>query len=192
MAPGRTGFPPPVGLGVPGAPVLGEELCSLSRGPGDSGWLGSEEAPASAATTQFSANTTSLGNAVFPSLWMSPAGGGTAVAVGTVLAPPPCRQDRPRVNCLQSRSAGALIHPELLSQREGEQKGGRKTGGRGGGGGGGGDIFSMIFVKNKNGVAMVQVGGGNGNPMQYSCLENPMDRGAGGLQPMGSQRVRHD
>ena len=23
-------------------------------------------------------------------------------------------------------------------------------------------------------------GGGNDNPMQYSCLENPMDRGAGG------------
>ena len=31
--------------------------------------------------------------------------------------------------------------------------------------------------------------GGHGNPLQYSCLENPMDRGAGGLQPMGSQRV---
>ena len=24
------------------------------------------------------------------------------------------------------------------------------------------------------------LGGGNGNPLQYSCLENPMDRGAGG------------
>ena len=23
-------------------------------------------------------------------------------------------------------------------------------------------------------------GGGNGNPLQYSCLENPTDRGAGG------------
>ena len=23
-------------------------------------------------------------------------------------------------------------------------------------------------------------GGGNGNPLQYSCLENPMDRGAWG------------
>ena len=33
-------------------------------------------------------------------------------------------------------------------------------------------------------------GGGDGNPLQYSCLENPMDRGAGGLQPMGLQRVR--
>ena len=29
-------------------------------------------------------------------------------------------------------------------------------------------------------------GGGKGNPLQYSCLENPMDRGAGGLQSMGS------
>ena len=24
--------------------------------------------------------------------------------------------------------------------------------------------------------------GGHGNSLQYSCLENPMDRGAGGLQ----------
>ena len=35
-------------------------------------------------------------------------------------------------------------------------------------------------------------GGGLGNPLQYSCLENPMNRGAGGLQPMGSQRARHN
>ena len=35
-------------------------------------------------------------------------------------------------------------------------------------------------------------GEGNGNPLQYSCLENPMDGGAGGLQSTGSQRVRHD
>ena len=34
-------------------------------------------------------------------------------------------------------------------------------------------------------------GEGNGNPFQYSCLENPMDRGAG-LQSMGSQRAGHD
>ena len=31
-------------------------------------------------------------------------------------------------------------------------------------------------------------GEGNGNPLQYSCLENPMDRGA--WWAMGSQRVR--
>ena len=34
-------------------------------------------------------------------------------------------------------------------------------------------------------------GEGNGTPLQYSCLENPMDRGAGRLQSMGSRRVRH-
>ena len=31
---------------------------------------------------------------------------------------------------------------------------------------------------------------GIGNPLQYSCLENPMDRGA--CWVTGSQRVRHD
>ena len=35
-------------------------------------------------------------------------------------------------------------------------------------------------------------GGRNGNPLQYSCLEIPMDRGPGGPQSMGLQRVRHD
>ena len=40
---------------------------------------------------------------------------------------------------------------------------------------------------------------GNGNPLQYSCLENPMDRGrslcplsSGGLQSIGWQKVRYD
>ena len=33
---------------------------------------------------------------------------------------------------------------------------------------------------------------GNGNPLQYSCLGNPVDRGPGGLQSMGLQRVRHN
>ena len=35
-------------------------------------------------------------------------------------------------------------------------------------------------------------GGGNGNPLQYSYLENPIDGGPGGLQSLGSQRVGHD
>ena len=40
-------------------------------------------------------------------------------------------------------------------------------------------------------------GGGHGNPLQYSCLENPMDRipwtgEPGGLQSTGSKRVRHN
>ena len=35
-------------------------------------------------------------------------------------------------------------------------------------------------------------GVGNDNLFQYSCLKNSMDRGAGRLQSLGSQRVRHD
>ena len=36
-------------------------------------------------------------------------------------------------------------------------------------------------------------GGRHGNPLQYSCLENLMDREESGrLQAMGSHRVRHD
>ena len=33
-------------------------------------------------------------------------------------------------------------------------------------------------------------GEGNGNPLQYSCLENPMAEEPGGLQSMGWQRVK--
>ena len=35
-------------------------------------------------------------------------------------------------------------------------------------------------------------GKGNGNPLQYSCLENSMDRGAWWAPAMGSQRIRHN
>ena len=35
-------------------------------------------------------------------------------------------------------------------------------------------------------------GGGNGNPLQYSCLENPMDREAWKAIVYGVTRVRHD
>ena len=34
-------------------------------------------------------------------------------------------------------------------------------------------------------------GEGNGNPLQYSYLENPMAEEPGGLQSLGSQRVGH-
>ena len=34
--------------------------------------------------------------------------------------------------------------------------------------------------------------GGHGNPLQYSCLENPMDRGAWWAAVHGSQRVGQD
>ena len=35
-------------------------------------------------------------------------------------------------------------------------------------------------------------GGGHGNPLQYSCLENPVDRRAWWAIVHGRQRVRHD
>ena len=35
-------------------------------------------------------------------------------------------------------------------------------------------------------------GEGNGNPLKYSCLENPMDRGAWQVIIHGVARVRHD
>ena len=35
-------------------------------------------------------------------------------------------------------------------------------------------------------------GVGNGDSLQYSCLENSMDKGARWVQSMGSQRVGHD
>ena len=35
-------------------------------------------------------------------------------------------------------------------------------------------------------------GRGHGKPLQYSCLENPMDRKPGRLQPTGLYGVRHD
>ena len=35
-------------------------------------------------------------------------------------------------------------------------------------------------------------GEGNGTPLQYSCLENPMDEEPVRLQSMGSLRVRQD
>ena len=38
----------------------------------------------------------------------------------------------------------------------------------------------------------ISPGGGNDNPLQCSCWENPMDRGAWWLQPMGLQRVGHN
>ena len=39
----------------------------------------------------------------------------------------------------------------------------------------------------------ISPGGEHGSPLQYSCLENPMDREEpGGLQSMGLQRVTDD
>ena len=36
------------------------------------------------------------------------------------------------------------------------------------------------------------LGGRNGNPHQYPCLENPKDQRAWRLQSTGSQKGRHD
>ena len=33
---------------------------------------------------------------------------------------------------------------------------------------------------------------GMATQLQYSCLENPMDQGTGGLQSVGSQKVGHN
>ena len=38
----------------------------------------------------------------------------------------------------------------------------------------------------------ISLGEDNGTPLQYSCLENPMDGGAWKATVMGSLRVRHD
>ena len=35
-------------------------------------------------------------------------------------------------------------------------------------------------------------GEGNGNPLQYSCLENPMDRGAWQATDHGISKSQHD
>ena len=40
--------------------------------------------------------------------------------------------------------------------------------------------------------SLLCIGEGNGNPLQYSCLENPRDGEPGGLPSMGSHRVGHD
>ena len=45
--------------------------------------------------------------------------------------------------------------------------------------------FHVHFILEGNGE-------GNGNPLQYSCLENPMDGGAWWATVHGSQRVGHD
>ena len=70
---------------------------------------------------------------------------------------------------------------------------------RGGAGGGGvpGGAVVMNQPANVGDVGTIpgserSPGEGSGNPLQYSCLGNPMGRGAGGLQCMGSQRTEHD
>ena len=48
-----------------------------------------------------------------------------------------------------------------------------------------GDLGSILGLGRSSGE-------GNGNPLQYSYLENPMDRGASWATDHGIARVRHD
>ena len=48
-------------------------------------------------------------------------------------------------------------------------------------------VGSYFFI-----YGSVYLGEGNGTPLQYSCLENPMDGGAWKAAVHGSLRVRHD
>ena len=43
-----------------------------------------------------------------------------------------------------------------------------------------------------NPEAIRSPGGGHSNPLQYSCLEIPMDRGAWWATVHGEERIRHD
>ena len=54
------------------------------------------------------------------------------------------------------------------------------------------DHKSWTQLSNYTTSTKIHTGEGNGNPLQCSCLENSMDRGAGRLQSMGSERVGHD
>ena len=38
-------------------------------------------------------------------------------------------------------------------------------------------MYSVIVINAEFQLPLVQTGEGNGNPLQYSCLENPMDGG---------------
>ena len=48
-------------------------------------------------------------------------------------------------------------------------------------------VKAMVFP-----VVMYGWGEGNGNPLHYSCLENPVNRGACGMSSTGWHRVGHD
>ena len=53
-------------------------------------------------------------------------------------------------------------------------------------------LTSEVFLKEAGRNLTRLYAEGNGTPLQYSCLENPMDRAPGRLQSMGSLRVGHD
>ena len=63
--------------------------------------------------------------------------------------------------------------------------------GVGSSGGGGGGVGGLVRDKLLTPVC-TSSGGGNGTPLWYSCLENPMDRGAWKAAVHGLLRVGHD
>ena len=52
-------------------------------------------------------------------------------------------------------------------------------------------LFTFMQVELK-GICLVETGEGNGSPLQYACLENPVDGGAWYLPSTQLQRVGHD
>ena len=54
------------------------------------------------------------------------------------------------------------------------------------------DTRTTLFTVALFTIASTWVREGNGTPLQCSCLENPWTEEPGGLQSMGSLRVRHD
>ena len=54
-----------------------------------------------------------------------------------------------------------------------------------------GDSDGKESVSNAGDLGSIP-GLGIGNPLKYSCLENPHGQEPGGLQSIGSHRVRHD
>ena len=52
--------------------------------------------------------------------------------------------------------------------------------------------MNFNIVLSKQLTTVIQRGEGNGNPLQYSCLENPTDRGAWQAVVHGVSRVRYN
>jgi len=57
----------------------------------------------------------------------------------------------------------------------------------------GGSVVKNLPAKREMPRSEIYPGGENGNPLQHSCLGNPMDRGAWqSLQSTWLQRIGHD
>ena len=53
-------------------------------------------------------------------------------------------------------------------------------------------LFLTLQLYFSHSMGWQRVGEGNGTPLQYSCLENPMDGGAWKAAVHGVARVRHN